>query len=174
MTESERTPDPDGLERFSERDAQIWTDRTRYSMSTLAIARKHGISQQRVSQILAAIRESIPVDVREQAVMEADAAYRELIADAMRIMDMLPPPVTAGKDGKILIDPVTKEVVRDHAGRLRAIETVARLLEHRRRLFGLDAPTKLDVHTNTEQGAADKAAKEAAARLESPEEGTEA
>ena len=169
MTDGENTPDPIGAERFAERDADIWRDRTRYSMSTLALARKYGISQQRVSQILERIRQSIPTDVREQAIMETDTAYRELIVEAMTIADTIPPPVVVGKDGEILRDPGTGDLFRDYSGRLRAIETVEKLLAGRRRMFGLDAAQKIE-QTVTDVAAAERTAQEARKRLEGTEE----
>lgn len=160
-------------DRLAGRNGDIWRLYCR-GMTQEAIARKYEIKQATVSEIIKGVRDNLPRHVREEAVQEVREHLRELRAEATRIADMEAPPVTVGQRGEILIDPVTKEVVRDYSGKLRAMETALRFAESERKLLGLDAAVKVE-QVITDQSAADKAAAEAAKRLEALEldEGTE-
>lgn len=127
------------------RNGEVWRLYTVYRMSQAQVAAELGISQQRVSQILADVRASIPPD--DKALMRAESLelYRELTRRAMEIADLVPAPVAVGKDGATQYDPETGEVVRDYSGRLRAMETAAKFDAETRKLMGLDAATKTEV-----------------------------
>lgn len=160
----------DELDRLAGRNGQIWRDYCR-GLTQQEIARRYELSQARVSEVIKQVRDSIPEQDRAEAVVEVRDFLRELRAEASRIADMDPVPVYHPRTGEILCDP-TGRPVYDYAGKLRAMETAARFAEHERKLIGLDAAVKVDMST-TDQSAAERTAKEAAARLEQPEEGTE-
>lgn len=156
---------PEELERLAGRNGQIWRDwvggRTQESL-----AAEHGISQPRVSEIIRQVRDSIPEVKREEEVQRSLEMLDQLRVEALKILAMRAAPVTAGKDGFVLLDPEDQEVVRDHSGRLRAIETAMRL-EHRiGQILGYDAAQKLDMHVEAgERVAAEALALEARQRL---------
>lgn len=158
----------DELDRLAGRNGQIWRDYCR-GVTQQEIGRKYQLSQNRVSEIIKQVRDSIPEHVRADAVTEIREHLRELRAEASRIADMDPTPVHHPRTGEILCD-LDGRPVYDYAGKIRAMETALRFAESERKLLGLDAAVKVDMHT-TDQAAADRAAREAASRLE--QEGTE-
>lgn len=153
----------------------IWRDycggRTQESL-----AAEHGISQNRVSQIVAQVRDSLPEEDREEEVRRSLDMLRELRAGALEIWRMAAAPVTVGKDGDLLYDPELMEdgervLVRDHAGRLRALETALKVDHRIATLLGLDAAQKLDMSVATgEARQAERLAEEAARRVAGTED----
>jgi hypothetical protein len=133
-----------------ERNAAIWTAYI-HGQSQAEIAEQYGISQPRVSQIVKAVRETIPQEDRAERALRELAFLDDLRSQAMKIVAMEAPPVTAGKDGAIVRDPEHKgpdgqdAIVRDHAGRLAAMSQAVAISAHVRRLLGLDAPTRTEV-----------------------------
>jgi DNA-binding transcriptional regulator LsrR (DeoR family) len=130
-----------------------------------AIGEKYGISQQRVSQLLAAVRAQLP------EVDRAELIRRELefLDDNRRMLAelaMAPLPPAFDQKGGILWDPTTKEMVRDASGRVAAIKAGLDVQQQMRKLLGLDQPLKVDA-TVTDAAAVKAAelAAEAAARM---------
>lgn len=119
--------------------------------SQASLAEEHGISQQAISQIIAAHRaKQGPVDKAEQINAAADL-LDHLIEEAMALAALEGAPVTAGKDGLVVVDPERKGphgepvYVRDYSGRVAAIHLVKSLLERKSKLLGLDSATKTEV-----------------------------
>lgn len=126
------------------RNGVIWRGHTIYRKTQEALAEEHGISQARVSQIIAQVKASIPDHDREQMRQESIELYAELTRRALEIVDLVPAPIYVGKDGSIAYDD-DGAVVRDYSGRLRAMETAAKMDAELRKLMGLDAATKSEV-----------------------------
>ena len=108
------------------------------------IAEKYGVSQPYVSQTLLRLRKEGKVDhdmFRAQSV----ATLAEIRRRQLEISEMTAAPVTAGKDGLVVIDPETNEVVRDYAGVLRALADAANTDDKLAKRLGLDAATKAEV-----------------------------
>lgn len=156
---------PEELVRLEGRNGRIWRDYCA-GRTQEALAAEHGISQARVSQIISQVRDSIPEEVREEEVQRSLEMLRDLRAGALEIWRMAAAPVFVGKDGTPALDPEHKTWVRDHTGRLRALETALRVDLRISQLLGLDAAQKLD-HTVTgaEERAAQLLADEAARRV---------
>jgi hypothetical protein len=64
---------------------------------------------------------------------------------ALELAEMRGAPVTAGKDGDVVLDPEDATVVRDYSLRLAALEQARKADVEIRKLHGLDAATKVDV-----------------------------
>lgn len=126
------------------RNGSIYRAVTIYRRTYEDVAHEFGISSGRVSQIVADVRAKIPVTDLDQMRQESMELYAELGRRAMEIVDLVPAPIFVGKDGKIARDE-HGEPVRDYSGRLRAIETAAKMDEYRRKLLGLDAAQKAEV-----------------------------
>lgn len=156
---------PEELGRLAGRNGTIWRDYCA-GMTQEALAKREGLSQARISQIISQVRDSIPDEDRELEVQRSLEMLRELRAGALEVWRMVAAPVTVGKDGDLLRDPETDQWVRDHTGRLRALETAVKVDLRISQLLGLDAAVKMD-HTVTgvEVAAADRLAQEAAARV---------
>lgn len=130
-----------------------------------AIGEKYGISQQRVSQILAAVRAQIPeVDRTELVRRELDwlDENRRMLTE-LAVSDL---PPAFDQKGNVLVDPRTGQVVLDAAGRVQAIKAGLDVQQQMRKLLGLDQPLKIDA-TVTDAAAVKAAelAAEAAARM---------
>lgn len=142
--------------RLEGRDGEIVYDWSVRGMSQPAIAEKHGISQPRVSKILAEARkqtDSITVEEERTALRQRIGAYRASLAE---LVDMKGAPVTAGKDGNVVLDPEGGEVVRDYGTRVAALGQMVRLDERLAKLMGLDEPAKVKTDV-TVTGAAEAA-----------------
>lgn len=157
--------EPEEDVRLAGRNGLIWRDYCG-GRTQAALAAEHGISQNRVSQIVAQVRDSIPEEDREEEVRRSLEMLRELRAGALEVWRMVAAPVTAGKDGDLVLDPVSGEYVRDHGGRLRALEAALKVDQRIAQLLGLDAATKLDMNVAAgETRAAEKLAEDAARRV---------
>lgn len=157
-------------ERLQDRNERWYRLHAIEGKTLRAIARDEGVAASTVHDAIKAVRDSIPDESREAAIRDALEFYAQVRREAWEIAHMLPPPVTVGKDGTILRDPDTGVIVRDYAGRLRAMETAMRTVESARKMIGLDAAIKIDQQV-TDAAAAERAAQEAEKRLE--QEGTE-
>lgn len=130
------------------------------------IAAQYGVTQTAVSQALAKVRSEISAPDREEEIQRSLEMLHALRAGALEIWRMAAAPVTAGKDGTVVYDPETHEVVRDHTGRLRALETALKTDQMIATRLGLDAAAKMDLNVSrSEELAAETLAREAAARV---------
>jgi hypothetical protein len=156
------TPQDD---RLAGRDGDIW--RGYCSGKTQeALAREFGISQSRISQIINEVRASIPEVDKAQAFQRELDFLDVLRVQAIEIANMPAAPVTAGKDGDVVLDPETGAVVRDYGGKLAAMDRAVKMHERYAKLLGLEAPTKVDLSMQEQnQQAAQAAAADAMARL---------
>lgn len=155
----------DPISRLTERDWSIWRKWTRGKSQT-DLAREYGIGQQRVSQIVQRVRESIPQETRDDLVRRELAMWNDLRAEILEeIYGAAPTPVTAGKDGAPVVDPETGRFVRDHSGRLAGAKMALNISESLRRMVGADAAQKVDVNLG-EEAATQEGAAEARAFLD--------
>lgn len=128
------------------RDHDMWVLSCR-GVKQHEIARRFGIAQGTVSTAINRYRATLPpLDLAKER-EEAYEMLRNLQAGALEIFDLAAAPVVAGKDGDIVYDPETHEVVRDHAGRLAALLAGVRVNKEIRVLLGLDAATKVESDT---------------------------
>jgi hypothetical protein len=154
------------------RNGAVWRECIINGRTQEDVGQELGMSQQRVSQIIAQVRASIPDRDRAELVQDSLEVLRELQTTAMELMRMVGAPVTAGKDGDVVYDPESNEAVRDYSLRLNALKGVLSVNESVRRLVGLDAAKGLDVSvTGAEDAAARMLAEEAARRVAGAEEG---
>lgn len=108
------------------------------------IAEHFGMGMSTVSEIVTRERAKHPVDKPSE--IEAQVAILDdLVEQAAAVARLRAAPVTAGKDGFIVMDPEDHTVVRDHSGRLTAMSTVKALLERKAKLLGLDSATKTEM-----------------------------
>lgn len=129
-----------------------------------AIAAEHGIGQQRVSQILAEIRDTIPDTERKHLVQRETEFLEQLRSEALDLWHR--PPIPAYSNGKLILmeDGTAAE---DHSGRLAALDRAVKLHERLAKLLGLDAPAKADVSlVGQERDATSEAAAAALAYLQ--------
>lgn len=115
-----------------------------------SIGADYGVTKQTISEIVQRHRAAVgPIDKAEEIQRAADL-LDEMIQEAMALVDREGAPVTAGKDGLVVVDPELKGphggpvFVRDYSGRLAAIDRVRSLLERKAKLLGLDSATKTE------------------------------
>ena len=157
---------PEELDRLAGRNGVIWRDYCG-GMTQAALAKREGLTQGRVSQIIRQVRNSIPEVKREEEVQRSLEMLHALRVEALKVLALRAAPVTAGKDGDVLLDPEDGEVVRDHTGRLRALETAMKVEQRIGQILGYDAAQKLDMHVEAgERVAAEKLALDAKRRLD--------
>lgn len=130
--------------RLEGRNGEVWRRHVIYGWTQERVAEHFGIGQQRVSEIIAMVRASIPEDSKADLVRASMELIHEVKARALEIADMLPAPVVAGKDGTPVIDPDTGQWVRDYGGKLRALETALKADDVLAKRLGLDAASKVE------------------------------
>lgn len=130
------------------------------------IAKHFGIEQSTVSDDLRVFREAIPPQTREQMIERHHAKLADIARRLEEIASKPAPPVTAGKDGKPVYDPVTKQPVRDYSGQAAALAQIRATLAQEAKLAGLNAADKVEVSGNvTVAGSVDAELNELAAQL---------
>ena len=134
------------------RNGRWWRDYCG-GMTMEAIAARDGVDKATVSRAVAQVRDSIPEVKREEIRQEIHDLYRRIMDESLRIAEMLPPPVVAGKDGDPVVDPVTGEFVRDYSGRLTAYKTAADMADRARKMFGVDEAQKVQIESGEEETA---------------------
>lgn len=125
----------------TERNAEIihlWVS----GLTQEAIGKRVGLDRRTVSAIITRERAKMKIGDRQSLVEREVAFLDEVRGMAMEIADQAPAPVTAGKDGDVVRDPATGEVVRDHAGRLAGMKEARETSRDLRKLLGLDQPTQ--------------------------------
>ncbi len=127
-----------------ERNAEIYRLAVVECWTHARIAEHHGISRERVTQILAAVRKQLPPPDLEEIRQQALAVMEDVQRRAYELATQEGAPVAVGKDGTILHDPETGAVVRDYGARIAALRLVLDTDEKRRRLMGADAAKKVE------------------------------
>lgn len=127
-----------------ERNAAIYRLRVVNRLTCTEIGARFDISQQRVSQIVAAYAAALPpidAEAMRRRSLELHEATQRM---ALELAEREGAPVYVGKDGSIAYDEAGN-VVRDYALRLSALETARKADLEIRKLHGLDAATKSEV-----------------------------
>lgn len=149
-------------ERLDGRNGQVWAEWCA-GHNQDAIAEAHGISQQRVSQIIAAVRATIaeedPADRRQRHLEVVD----KIRAETLRLIEA--PLAPAYSNGRMMLDEAGAPIL-DVGPRLAAMDRAGKFLDREAKLLGLDAAQRVDV-TVSEQAkqAASEAAASAISRL---------
>lgn len=142
MTNHAGAPQPPP--EFEGRSGEIWRAYAIKRWTQQRIADHFGLSQQRVSEILAKVREQIGTPDKLEAIRQSVELYQDIIARAEELARLEGSPVTAGKDGDTVYDPETQKIVRDYSARLAALKTMRDTDAELRKLLGLDAATKVE------------------------------
>lgn len=125
------------------RNQEIYRKVKVYGWTQSKAGEHYGITQQAVSQIVNTMEaRGLP-----DAAALRQASYERLMeiqARQLEISLLKGAPVTAGKDGEVVYDPETNEVVRDYGGILKALADAMRTDSELAKRFGLDAATKVE------------------------------
>lgn len=127
-------------DRLEGRNGAIWRAHTS-GQTQEAIAAEYGITQGRVSQILSAVRASLPVEDRADLVRREVDLLDRLRREVLELWDA--PPKPAYSNGRMMVDEDGLPIP-DHSARLAAVDRAVRLHERLSKLVGLDAAQKTE------------------------------
>lgn len=134
--------EPISRTRTADRDFDIWL---RYGEGETQeeIAAHYGITHQRVSQIIARMRDDIPVEERRARQRRALADLDHMRAEILSLVDA--DPIPAYSNGKPILLADGETIAEDHTGRLHAVDRAVKLQEREAKALGTDAATRISV-----------------------------
>lgn len=173
MTATPPDPKRSDSHLLTGRAGKIWQEYMRGATQT-ELAQAHGVSQQRISQIIDTVRQEVTAESVEEVNQRTIGLLHELTAVHMRIVDGGPQPKVA-QSGKIVYDPVTGEAIPDWSQVMQAASGVVRITERVAKILGSDAAARQDLNVTVDPGEIEivqrikawKAAREAAQASES-------
>lgn len=130
---------------LTERQREAYRLASIYRMPQREIAEKMGITQQSVSELIRVARAKMPAVDHTELRRGLLDMHEEVIRRALSLAELEGAPVTVGKDGDILREPDSGEVVRDYAGRVAAYNLALKAAAELRKLEGLDAAAKMEI-----------------------------
>lgn len=124
------------------RTEEMWSDKIDRRMTSKQIAEKHGCSVETVRSRLSTFFPKKSMIALEKHRMREDDKLDMLEEAAMEIL---------GKDhyvvdkGQVIFDPYTNQPLVDDAPKMAAMDRILKIIEAKRKLFGLDSPTRHEV-----------------------------
>lgn len=122
--------------------AEMWSDKVDRRMTSKQIAEKHGCSVEKVRMRLSSFFPKKSMIALEKHRLREDDKLDMLEEAAMEIL---------GKDhyvvdkGQVIFDPYTNQPLVDDAPKMAAMDRILKIIEAKRKLFGLDSPTRHEV-----------------------------
>lgn len=133
--------EPTARMRTADRDFDIWQRYTN-GETQQAIADHYGMAQSNVSQILARMRDDVPIEERRARQRRQLADLDHMRTEALALADAEPIPAYSQGKAILMADGTPAE---DHTGRVRAMDLVLKLQEREAKGLGLDAATRISV-----------------------------
>lgn len=133
--------EPVSRNRTADRDYQIW-QRYTAGETQVELAAAYGIGQARVSQIVARMREDVPIEERRARQARALADLDQLRQAALELVEA--EPIPAYSNGRPIELP-EGGVAQDHSGRVKGMEMLLKVMERQAKALGTDAVTKVSV-----------------------------
>lgn len=137
------------LLRLTRHDWTLWTAHLQGD-SVRAIAEREGIDERLVRKVIRTVRASFTPEDLDEIRRDHLEELRMLSRKMWDLVEMNGSPVTSGKDGRVVLDPDTGEVVRDHSGRIAATGMLLKLQERAAKIVGSDAPVKAELAVRSE------------------------
>lgn len=132
--------EPSSRIRTADRDYDIW-QRYTAGETQQAIADHYGLSQPTVSQILARMRDDVPIEERRARQRRQLADLDHMRKEALALVDAEPIPAYSQGKAILMADGTQAE---DHTGRVRAMDAVVKFQERESRALGLDAKVQIE------------------------------
>lgn len=126
------------------RRAEMYDLYLNHGWTQAQLASFYRLSRATVSNDLAAYRASIPEPSREDMRRQHLDELERIRKSMLDLVEREGAPVTAGKDGVVVVDPETRAVVRDYSLRIQASRELLRVIERQAKQFGTDAPTQVE------------------------------
>lgn len=133
--------EPSSRSRTADRDYNIWQRYTN-GETQQKIADHYGLTQQTVSEILARMRDDVPIEERRARQRRQLADLDHMREQALTLADADPIPAYSQGKAILMADGTPAE---DHTGRVRAMDLVVKLQEREAKALGLDAATRISV-----------------------------
>jgi hypothetical protein len=149
------------MTRNATRNAEIWRAHCAGTPHR-DIAQRHGISVQRISQIVAAERRALPVETRAEMIQREEALLLQLRSEALAVWAGPPNPVVLANGTRVRREDGT--YAEDHAERFRGLTAALAITKRMADMFGLDAPREARVEMTAPTIPPEVEAKLAAAR----------
>lgn len=108
------------------------------------IAEEFDLTQPRVSQIIDEARKEMPVIDRAEMLRANLEVINYVQQVAQELVEKQGAPVTSGKDGEVVYDPESGDVVRNYDLRLAASNLLVRTADTLAKRLGLDAAQKIE------------------------------
>lgn len=144
--------------RLMGRNGAIWREYCRGALQE-DLALKYKLSQAQISAAIATVADSVPQQERAALIAQEVDFFRELRIQVLELWyNTTGAPVTVGRDGTVLWDPESNEIVRDHTGRLNAVRVAESISARMHKLLGLEASQKVEIHTGEEDATRTAAA----------------
>jgi DNA-binding transcriptional regulator LsrR (DeoR family) len=121
-------------DRLAGRDGAIWQSYIRGATQE-SIARKFGISQQRVSAVIKEVRDNMPEETKQEIVQRE---IEMLYTAREHVIELMEQAVATG-EAKLALD---------------AVDRLVRVGERQARLLGLDAATKVEANVTADESTA--------------------
>ncbi|MEV8610257.1 hypothetical protein AB0383_20420 [Amycolatopsis sp. NPDC051373] len=132
--------------RLEQRDWDMWNAYVR-GATQQQLAMKYKITHSAVSQRLKKIRESIPLEEKQQVVRRHLDALATMSTELWQLVDSDPVPAYSnGKRVTAIDDDGTETPVWDHSGRLAAMDRLRTFMEREAKLVGLDAAIEANLN----------------------------
>lgn len=126
--------------------------------SARVIGEDYGITPAQVMGKLKKIKSAIPQEDLDLVRFAHLAELKEAARGMWELYQKEGAPVTSGKDGTIVYDPETGEIVRDYSLRLSATDRLLKIQERHAKITGSDAATKVDINVNQSTSTDDELA----------------
>jgi antitoxin (DNA-binding transcriptional repressor) of toxin-antitoxin stability system len=135
------------VQRLEGRNGEVWTLWSIHRWNETRIAEHFGISQQRVSQLLADVKAEMRPIQQDELAQQSMELLAKLQQETLDLVEKVREgaPVAVGKDGNPLLDPVTGEYVRDYSGLLAAVKAAKEMDAEIAKRFGLNAPERREL-----------------------------
>lgn len=133
--------EPASRSRTADRDYDIWQRYVTGETQT-EIAAVYSLGQSTVSDIIARMRDDVPIEERRARQRRQLADLDHMRDEALRLVES--GPIPAYSNGKPILMP-DGQTAEDHTSRVRAMDMVVKLMEREAKALGTDAETKIQM-----------------------------
>lgn len=137
-----------GREEVAARRAEMYRRYIEEGLTQAQLAAEYGLNRTTVWTDLSEARKAIPQPTRESIRADHIEQLERIRKSMLELVEMEGVPVTAGKDGRVVLDPVTCAPVRDYSARIAASRELIKVIERQAKQLGSDAPTQVE-HSGT-------------------------
>lgn len=125
----------------------MWEDKLNHRMTNKQLAEKYGVTVQKVRQTMSSFfPEKTMIALEKHRMRENDKL--DMLDEQM--MEILNKDHYVVDKGQVIFDPYTNQPLIDDAPKMAAADRIIKIIEAKRKLFGLDSPTRHEVNHTTD------------------------